>query len=172
MTAEEIIRRALDANGVVPFIGKTGPMDFEPNPRDARRKHRQFLNEKEQEARKQAEHERRLLLRQHREIIEQARNTGFEYRAILSAVCMVHNIPLADILSAKRSNKIASARHHAAWELHTRKRFTRTKIGQILHRDQSSITHSIETVEGRKDLFANKIMVLDQLLTKLGANHG
>lgn len=171
MTAEEIIRRALDAQGMVPFIGKTRAMDFEPNPGDARRKAR-YRDEKEKVLIRQQEEERRYLLKKHRAIIEEARNSGFEYRAILAAVCMAHNIELGVLLSKKKSNLVSAARHHAIWELHTRKKFTRVKISQIMHRDHTTIIHSIDTVEGRKDLFANKIMVVDNILSKLGVDNG
>lgn len=165
MTAEQIMRQALDMQGVVPYIGKTQPMDYETQ-QSKSVKFREYYEKLQQQAElRKAEAEKKQILGYHRAAVHKARTSGPTYQLILSAVSLAHMVPVQQIISNMRARKIVDARHHAAWELIRRKRLTTVDVGKIMRRDHTTVVHSLQYVQKHMDHFTAHMQRVDQLLT-------
>jgi DnaA-like protein len=81
---------------------------------------------------------------------------------ILAAVCAVFHVSLAELIGLRRFQRIAQARHAAAWAL-SQRGLGKTEIGELLHRDHSTISTSIKQaaeLDASDPAFAAKLRAL------------
>lgn len=158
MYTEADIRLHLDAKGFVPFIGKEDTADIYY-------KKKRVLKEKQlaqrELDRRKRDYER---LGYERQIMRKPRRDGPTVDHIIAAVALAFSIPREDLLTRSRAQKLVNARHVLAWELRQRKHFTVTKIGEMLDRDHTTITHSIQLMHHNRHRFEKEVRTISHLL--------
>lgn len=156
MTVEELMRRELDGK-FFPYIGKPEQktlLQIKAEEREATaRQAREIARIKaEESAKRKAKLAARVV-------------TELTYIEIIAAVALVHDVSVEEIYGTSRKTKIALARHHAVFEIKSRKPdFTLTKIGNILNRDHTTIVNSMFVFGKDKQKFAAKLATVAQIL--------
>lgn len=67
--------------------------------------------------------------------------------ADVAAVCRIHRVSVADVMSRKRTARIVRARYAVMWMLRFSRKMSFPQIGHLLNRDQSTVVWGI----GRHD---------------------
>lgn len=152
------MRLELDAQGFVPFVGK------EPDDEYPRMKKRLRLHQ--QKAIRELERRQRLYERlgYERQIMRTPRADGPSARQIISAVALAFGMPAEDILVRGRTRRLVDARHVLAWELRQRKNFSVIKIGELLDRDHTTVTHSLQVMHHNGHRYKNELNAVAQML--------
>lgn len=153
MTAEEIIARELEGK-FFHYIGKPVEMTA-----------LQIKQQREAALQRQKKLEEIARREREKELREKRISSEPEFKRILAVVAHVHAVTVDDLCARSREAKFAVARHHAIWELKTRKEFSTIKIGKILNRDHSTIVHSLDAWSKIGHLHADAVEAVRQILT-------
>lgn len=73
---------------------------------------------------------------------------------VLAHVAVLYDVQPGDLCGRRRTVRISTARHVAAWALRRIHGRTLAEIGAILHRDHSTIRYAVERVEQDRELDA------------------
>ena len=87
---------------------------------------------------------------------------------IQEAVCSVHGIDRAELLSARRSAKVARARQLAMYLARDLTPLSLAEIARGFDRDHSTVLHAIRAVDGRLDPGSETATALHTIHTRLG----
>lgn len=82
---------------------------------------------------------------------------------IVDVVCEVLEIDVEEFTSARRTKMQTRARHIAAW-VAASLGYSYSELGRLMHRDHSTVIHSVGVVTSDRGLLA----VAEQVLEKLG----
>ena len=96
------------------------------------------------------DHQREVVRRLIQMKINKGKRDGFRVPAsahkILSIVADVTGVSISDIVSKNRSQDIKNARHIAAYVMFTDLGWTKSKAGEAVGRDHSTVIHSINFI--------------------------
>lgn len=95
-----------------------------------------------------------------------------EAHVVIQAVCTYHAVSFADIASPSRTPQITWPRHTLVYMLRQHTRLSFVDIGQLLHRDESTIRTSCDRVTARiadDPDYQDHIRRLDRYVQETGA---
>lgn len=89
-----------------------------------------------------------------------------DFKGIFKAVCAYYKVSMLDVISARRSIKIALARHVIAYIASQHTKLSTGMIASRLARDKSTIVYAIERMEslGKTDIISNDISNIKESL--------
>lgn len=162
--SEAYIAQHLDAQGFVPYIGK--PSEMEEARQSFRARQREAAERRAELARKSIEAQTRRELERARK--KQISDAQPDIMTILAAVAHAHGVPLSVLLSKNKNDRVARTRHHAVWQLHTRKpSLTQSQLAMILKRDRSSVQHGLAVFLRDRHVYEDRVKEVAKLLNEV-----
>lgn len=70
---------------------------------------------------------------------------------IIAPICRRNGVTMAEVLGYSRKRGIVRARHDAMYAVRTLTGMTLEAIGDVFHRDHTTVVHAIKAVEARDD---------------------
>lgn len=139
---EEMIRRSLDANGVV----------YEHTHPTVNRVHAVVDSEEERERLREFKRD------------GMPRTVPDELKPLLEAVAKLHGTKTAEIMNLKGEPFVNNARAHFIYELARRTKLTKTAIGKLFGRDHDHAKYYLNKVKRDQHIYDIKVEKLKELL--------
>jgi chromosomal replication initiator protein len=99
---------------------------------------------------------------------EPTRSGGATLEAIQDAVCLVHDLNKAELLSARRSPRIARARQIAMYLARELTELSLTQIARGFDRDHTTVLHAIRAVSNRLEPGSETAVAIHTIRRELG----
>lgn len=165
--SEEAIRKALEGQFTY-YVGRPNYTEVQQSVRQARKK------AVDEQAKRRVAIKTARAMREFKKACDE-RMTAEEpdYRQIIAAVALAHQLNVCDLLGPSRKQPIKVARHHAMWELRQRKpSFSLGKIGQHMgSRDHTTVLNSLDYFQSNGHRHAAQVEAVATML-KVEAGKG
>ncbi|MGH2952877.1 MAG: chromosomal replication initiator protein DnaA [Solirubrobacterales bacterium] len=91
--------------------------------------------------------------------------------AIQDAICAAHGLSRSDLLSSRRTSRVARARQLAMYLTRELTPLTLTQIAQAFDRDHSTVIHALRAVDGRLEPGSETAAIIHKIRADLGTTN-